>query len=74
MIVHIIITLIVVLPISIAWANGIENNKDYKGEDFLNQVQRKKNKCNERSYNNNNWLGLSKYLLGKLWGKIINNE
>lgn len=58
MIVYILITLIIVLPISIAWANGIENNKDYKGEDFLNQVQLKKNKCNETSYNNNNWLGI----------------
>jgi hypothetical protein len=36
MLVHIIITLIIVIPLSIAWANGIENNKDYKGEDFLN--------------------------------------
>jgi hypothetical protein len=35
MIVGILITLIIVIPISIAWANGIENNKDYKGEDFL---------------------------------------
>ena len=32
----IIITLIIVIPISIAWANGIDKNKDYKGEDFLN--------------------------------------
>ena len=32
----IIITLIIVIPLSIAWANGIEKNKDYKGEDFLN--------------------------------------
>jgi hypothetical protein len=32
----VIITLIIVIPLSIAWANGIEKNKDYKGEDFLN--------------------------------------
>jgi hypothetical protein len=32
----IIITLIIVIPISIAWAIGIDKNKDYKGEDFLN--------------------------------------
>jgi hypothetical protein len=31
----VIITLIIVIPLSIAWVNGIENNKDYKGEDFL---------------------------------------
>jgi hypothetical protein len=36
MIVSIIITLIVTVPASILWANGIEKNKDYKGEDFLN--------------------------------------
>jgi hypothetical protein len=32
----VIITLIIVILLSIAWANGIEKNKDYKGEDFLN--------------------------------------
>ena len=32
----VIITLIIVIPLSIAWANGIDKNKDYKGEDFLN--------------------------------------
>jgi hypothetical protein len=32
----VIITLIIVIPLSIAWAIGIDKNKDYKGEDFLN--------------------------------------
>jgi hypothetical protein len=32
----ILITLIITIPISIAWANGIDKHKDYKGEDFLN--------------------------------------
>lgn len=36
----IIITLIVTIPISILWTNGIANMKknhpDYKGDDFLN--------------------------------------
>lgn len=40
----ILITLIIVIPISIAWVIGIDKNKDYKGEDFLNQAQLKKNK------------------------------
>jgi hypothetical protein len=36
MIVAIIITLIVTIPASVLWAKGIDKNKDYKGEDFLN--------------------------------------
>jgi hypothetical protein len=32
----ILITLIITIPISIAWAIGIDKHKDYKGEDFLN--------------------------------------
>jgi hypothetical protein len=36
MIIQILVTLIIVIPISIAWAIGIDKNKDYKGEDFLN--------------------------------------
>ena len=40
MVTGIIITLIVVIPISILWVRGIDNMKknhpDYKGHDFLN--------------------------------------
>lgn len=32
----ILITLIITIPISIMWVKGIDDNKDYKGEDFLN--------------------------------------
>lgn len=39
MITGIIVTLVVVIPISILWVRGIDNMKknhpDYKGEDFL---------------------------------------
>jgi len=35
MLMHILITLIIVIPVSIAWAIGIDKNKDYKGDDFL---------------------------------------
>jgi hypothetical protein len=31
-----IITLIITIPVAVLWANGVEKNKDYKGEDFLN--------------------------------------
>jgi hypothetical protein len=34
MIAQIIITLIITIPVSILWANGIDKNKNYKGEDF----------------------------------------
>ena len=30
----ILITLIITIPISIAWAIGIDKNKDYKGEEY----------------------------------------
>jgi hypothetical protein len=31
----VLITLIITIPVSIAWAIGIDKNKEYKGEDFL---------------------------------------
>jgi len=54
MIVVIIVTLIVVIPVAIMWANGIDNMKknypDYKGEDFLNWDRKNDNWDDNKSH------------------------